>query len=329
MRAPDVLLLNDDDLTYAKLRLDERSMATVVQHIDGFESSLARALCWAAAWDMLRDAELAARDYVALALTGLPAESDINLVTATLRQAAGALSYYSDPEWAPSGWAALADTARTAMLAAAPGSGFQLAWARAFAAAARSDEHLAVLRGWLSGDNIPAGLPIDTEFRWSLLRALVANGAADATEIEAELASDRTSSGEREAAETHALIPTAANKASVWRALTDATELPNWRNRALLGGFQHPAQVELIGAVRRQVLRVGRRRVGDAGLRAGAGVRGVRVPDVHDHGRGGRVRRRVAGPARPPGGVAPPGRRGPRRHGTRAAGPPPRHRASA
>ncbi|SNT41781.1 aminopeptidase N [Asanoa hainanensis] len=245
VRAPDVLLLNDDDLTYAKLRLDERSMATVVQHIDGFESSLARALCWAAAWDMLRDAELAARDYVALALTGLPAESDINLVTATLRQAAGALSYYADPEWAPTGWAQLADTARTAMLAAAPGSGFQLAWARAFASAARSDEHLAVLRGWLSGDNIPAGLPIDTEFRWSLLRALVANGAADATEIEAELANDRTSSGEREAAETHALIPTADNKASVWRTLTESTELPNWRNRALLVGFQHPTQVEL------------------------------------------------------------------------------------
>ncbi len=66
VRAPDVLLLNDDDLTYAKLRLDERSMATVVQHIDGFESSLARALCWTAAWDMVRDAELSARDYLAL-----------------------------------------------------------------------------------------------------------------------------------------------------------------------------------------------------------------------------------------------------------------------
>ncbi len=82
-----MLLLNDDDLSYAKLRLDERSMATVVQHIAGFDSSLARALCWAAAWDMVRDAELAARDYVALVLTGLPAERDINLVTATLRQA--------------------------------------------------------------------------------------------------------------------------------------------------------------------------------------------------------------------------------------------------
>src|SRR5205814_1538435 len=85
--AADVLLLNDDDLTYAKLRLDERSMDTVVEHIAGFDNTLARALCWAAAWDMVRDGQLAARDYVRLVTTGLPAERDINLVTATLAQA--------------------------------------------------------------------------------------------------------------------------------------------------------------------------------------------------------------------------------------------------
>ena len=245
VRVPDVLLLNDDDLSYTKLRLDERSLASVVGHIAGFDSSLARALCWAAAWDMVRDAELAARDYVALVVAGLPAERDINLVTATLRQAQGALAYYADPEWAPTGMAQLARAARDAMLAAAPGSGFQLAWARAFASAARSDEHLAELRGWLAGDNVPAGLTVDTELRWSLLQVLAANGVVGATEIDAELAGDRTASGEREAAFARALIPTAENKAEVWAQLTAETALPNWRSRALLQGFQHPTQVEL------------------------------------------------------------------------------------
>jgi aminopeptidase N len=245
VRAPDVLLVNDDDLTYAKLRLDQRSMATVVGHIAGFDSSLARALCWTAAWDMLRDAELAARDYVALALAGLPAEKDINLVTATIRQVAGALSFYADPEWAPTGWAALARTARDAMLAAPPGSGFQLAWARAYASAARSDDDVAELRGWLHGNNVPAGLTVDTELRWSVLQALVAGGAAGAAEIDAELGGDRTASGEREAAHARALIPSADGKAAVWRELTGDTALPNWRHRSLILGFQHPAQVEL------------------------------------------------------------------------------------
>ncbi|MEU4383306.1 aminopeptidase N [Micromonospora echinofusca] len=254
--AADVLLLNDDDLTYTKLRLDERSMATVVQHIAGFESSLARALCWTAAWDMTRDAELAARDYVALVLAGLPAETDINLVNAALRQANTTLTYYADPAWAPTGWAELARTARTALAAAEAGSGFQLTWARAYAQAARSAEDLATLRGWLAGNDVPAGLAIDTELRWAVLDALVANGAAGTAEIEAELAGDRTASGEREAAYAHALVPTAENKAAVWAELTGPEALPNWRNRALLQGFTHPAQTELTAPYREKYFAV-------------------------------------------------------------------------
>jgi len=244
-RVPDVLLVNDDDLTYAKLRLDERSMASVVQHIDGLESSLARGLCWAAAWDMVRDAELPARDYLALALAGLPAETDINLVTATLRQAAATLASYADPAWAPIGWAQLARTARIVLQTVERGSGLQLTWARTYASAARAEGELAVLRGWLDGTDVPDGLTVDTELRWSVLRALVACGAASRAEIDAELAADRTSSGEREATLARALLPTAGNKAEVWRTLTGDAALPNWRHRALLQGFQHPAQVEL------------------------------------------------------------------------------------
>jgi aminopeptidase N len=194
---------------------------------------------------MTRDAELAARDYVALVLAGLPAERDINLVTATLRQAAATLTSYADPAWAPTGWAQLAATTRAALDAAEAGSGFQLAWARAYASAARSAEDLAVLRGWLDGTGVPDGLTIDTEFRWSLLQSLTAKGAADPTAIDAELAADKTASGEREAAVARALVPTEGNKARVWGELTGEQPLPNWLHRALLQGFQHPAQVEL------------------------------------------------------------------------------------
>jgi aminopeptidase N len=245
VEAADVLLINDDDLTYAKLRLDERSMATVVNHIAGFDSSLSRALCWAAAWDMVRDAELATRDYVALVCSGLPAERDINLTTATLRQAQTALTMYADQQWAPTGWAQLAATARTALDAAEPGSGFQLAWARSYIGSARSDEDLAVLRGWLAGDGVPEGLTIDTELRWSLLESLAAMGAATDDEIGYELDSDRTASGEREAAYARALLPTAENKARVWSQLTGEEELPNWLHRSLLQGFQVSTQVKL------------------------------------------------------------------------------------
>jgi aminopeptidase N len=243
--AADVLLLNDNDLTYAKLRLDERSMATVVDRIDGFDNSLARALCWAAAWDTVRDAELPARDYIRLVSTGLAAERDINLVTGILRQAQSALVYYADPAWAPEGWRQLAATAARALRDAAPGSGFQLAWVRTYVSAARTDADLAVLAGWLRGEGVPAGLAIEADLRWTILHALVANGAASTEEVDAEFDRDRTASGERQAALARALVPTPESKAETWRRVVEDHHLPNWLQRSLLQGFQHSAQVAL------------------------------------------------------------------------------------
>jgi aminopeptidase N len=243
--AADVLLLNDDDLSYTKLRLDERSMATVVNHIAGFDSSLSRALVWNAAWDMVRDAELAARDYVTLVCSGLPRETDINLTTWTTRQAASAVAQFADPAWQPTGWAKLAELSRSALATSEPGSGWQLSWARSFITAARTEDERAVLRGWLGGTGVPEGLVVDTELRWQLLQSLASLGAATLDEIEGELSGDRTASGEREAAVARALIPTAENKAAVWAELTGEADVPNWLNRSLLTGFQSSKQVEL------------------------------------------------------------------------------------
>jgi aminopeptidase N len=240
-----VLLLNDDDLTYAKLRLDERSTATVVDHIGGFDNSLARALCWAAAWDMVRDAELAARDYVRLVISGMTAEQDINLVTSTLRQAQSALAFYTDPSWAPEGWRKLAALEAEALRGAAPASGFQLAWARAYTSAARTPADLAVLAGWLRGEDVPRGLKIEADLRWSILQSLVAKGAASPEAIEEELDTDRTASGERQAALARALVPTPESKAETWRRLVEDHHLPNWLQRSLLQGFQHSTQTAL------------------------------------------------------------------------------------
>jgi aminopeptidase N len=243
--AADVLLVNDDDLTYAKLRLDERSLRTVVDRLAGLDSSLSRGLVWAATWDMVRDAELATRDYVALVCRALPLEQDINLVTATLNQVRTALNLYAGNSWAPTGRQQLADAARQAIGTVTPGSGFQLAWARGLASAANRPEELAMLRGWLAGRDVPDGLAIDTELRWTLLQALSAHGVASPEQIEAELDSDRTASGEREALVARTLLPTPAGKAEAWRRLTGPDKLPNWELRSMLQGFHHYSQVAL------------------------------------------------------------------------------------
>ena len=243
---PDLLLVNDDDLTYGKVRLDERSLRTVRDRIGDLADSLPRALCWSAAWDMTRDGEMAARDYLQLVLAGVQAEPDIGVVHSLHRHAIAAISQYADPVWEREGWQRFAEAAAQAMLAAAPGSDRQLAWARAFAQAARSAEHLAMIRGLLDGTVSVDGLRVDAELRWSLLNALVALGAANDAEIEAEVERDPTAAGQRRAATARALRPSAAAKQEAWRLATEDDDLPNAIGDAVVRGFQHPAQAELL-----------------------------------------------------------------------------------
>ena len=244
--AADVLLLNDDDLTYTKLRLDERSMSTVVEHIAGFESPLARGLCWAAAWDMVRDAELPARDYVKLVCAGLPGR-DRNQprhgdVAAGQRRDRPLRRLGLDAQLAGS-CSPTAPRPRSPRRRRAATCN----WHGHGRSPARPDPKTTWLRceAGLMEPACQTGLAIDTEFRWSLLFALVANGKAGATDIEAELDRDRTASGERSAALAQALIPTPASKEETWRRLTGEEKLPNTLQRSLLHGFHHSSQLDL------------------------------------------------------------------------------------
>ena len=227
------------------MRLDERSLATLVARVSDIDDPLPRAMCWGAAWDMLRDGELPARDYVALALNGVPAETEIGVVQSIQSKIRVALDRYADPAWTADGWARLAALAETQLRAAEPGSDLQLAWARTLAGATRRPEQVAVLRGLLDGSAPVPGLAVDADLRWTLLSALVAIGAAGPAEIEAELERDPTASGQRRAATARALRPTAEAKAEAWRLATEDDDLPNAINAAIIGGFSHPAQAEL------------------------------------------------------------------------------------
>ncbi len=245
-RQPDVVLLNDDDLTYAKIRLDERSLVTVTRHIGVFTESLPRALCWAAAWDMTRDAELPTRDYLRLVLSGIGGESAIGVVQVLLRQVALALALYADPQWSRDGLALLAAAAYDNLRTAEPGSDHQLTWARAFAGAARGEQHLGIVRGLLDGGTTVEGLAVDTELRWHLLHCLVATGAGDDDDIEAELQRDPTDAGQREAWTARTLRPTAEAKEQAWRMATQDDELPNQTSLAVIRGFSHSDQTALL-----------------------------------------------------------------------------------
>ena len=242
-----LVLVNDDDLTYCTMRLDETSLATLVDRIGDIAESLPRTLCWSAAWEMTREAEFKARDFVAVVLGGLPAETEVGVVQRLLAQAQLALSSYAEPGWASDeGWPRFSNTLMTLINTAEAGSDHQLALVNALSAALLGKPELDALAGWLAGDGVPEGLSVDTDLRWRLLQALTAHGTMGEDEIAAEQKRDATATGRRQAERARALLPTPAAKERAWQRAMYDDELPNAISEAIIGGFQHPAHKQLL-----------------------------------------------------------------------------------
>jgi aminopeptidase N len=244
-RQPDLVLINDDDLTYAKIRLDESSLRSLISGKGEFADSLPAALCWAAAWDMVRDGEMATRDYVSLVLAGMDSISDVSLLQTVLGRAATAIRRFAEPAWRPDGLAQLADALRDQLIRAEPGSDQQLSYAIAFVGVATAPADLDLLAALLDGSTAIEGLAIDTELRWQLLHRLAGRGAAGEAKIAAELERDRTDAGARHAAACRASIPEPEAKERAWNELVSGS-LSNAMFRAALSGFQDRDQDELL-----------------------------------------------------------------------------------
>ncbi len=243
---PDLVLLNDGDLTYAKIRLDETSLQTLVSSIDSLDDSLARALCWSAAWDMTRDAEMSTTDFVSLVLRGVGTETDLTAVGALLGYAKGAVDTYSHPDTRP----AVKDTwelgLRKLLEAAEPGSDHQLALARGYGKAALSAEGLDFVAGLYDGTRSLEGLVLDQDLRWSVLRSLAYAGRATEEDIDAELARDHTISGQEWAAGCRTVLPTPEAKERAWQDAVVRDDVPNETARQTAVAFQVSGQEALL-----------------------------------------------------------------------------------
>jgi aminopeptidase N len=235
---PALLLVNDDDLTYAKVRLDPESEATVRASLDRIIDPMARALCWTALWNSARDGETPAASYVDAVKAFGPSETGIGVLLNILDNAQTAVERYTP--------AAARDALRRDFLAAAdghlglaaPGSDHQLAWARTVAAVSRHEGALLPrLRGLLDGTVEVDGLAVDADLRWSLWHALAANGEASAGELDAELERDTTASGRAGHATALAARPDADVKAAAWKAAVEGSGLSNQLLSATITGF--------------------------------------------------------------------------------------------
>ncbi|WP_280462844.1 aminopeptidase N [Nocardia carnea] len=250
------VLINDDDLTYCSVRLDPDSLDVLINHIADIAEPLPRTLAWSAAWEMTRQAEFRARDFVALVQRGIGAESEIGVVQRLLMQANTALRSYADPEWADTtGWQDYANRLLELAREADAGSDHQLAFVNALTGAKLAAWHTEVLRELLDGDPAGVGLPgltVDTDLRWRLLTALAAAGeidtdSADATPaIDAELRNDETAAGRRQAATAATARPIAEVKASAWATVLEDDSVPNITARSIVNGFAPAGQDALL-----------------------------------------------------------------------------------
>jgi aminopeptidase N len=236
---PALVLLNDDDLAYAKIRLDAGSLAVAIEHLANIENPLARAIVWGAAWDATRDGESPASDYVRLVLGNIASESESTTIRATLGQLGLVAKQYVAPERRTETLTRIGDSLWTLATAANPGSDAQFQFVKFFAAYASTTAHIAALAGLRDGSAPLPGLEIDTDLGWEILEGLVRNGAAGQTEIDAALAADNTSNGQQAAARASATIPTVEGKSAAFHSLVDSDALPNAIVHNVTAGFQH------------------------------------------------------------------------------------------
>jgi aminopeptidase N len=243
---PDLVLLNDADLAYAKIRLDERSLRTAIAHLKDISDPLARSLVWGAAWDQTRDAESSASDYVDLVLRNIGSETESTTVRTTLAQLQLAANAYVTPDARSAAREKTAEGLWTLAQAAEAGSDSQLQFVTAFASAASTPAQWDTVRALRTGETTLAGLEIDTDLAWQLLVSLAAGGVVGAAEIDAALADDNTAKGGEFAAQAKAALPDVAAKRVAWDALVAKDDAPNTIVRAAALGFTHPATVDAL-----------------------------------------------------------------------------------
>ncbi|HET9875076.1 MAG TPA: aminopeptidase N [Mycobacterium sp.] len=250
-----LILVNDDDLTYCSLRLDAESLGVALRRIADIDEPLPRTLVWSAAWEMTREAELRARDFVALVSGGIQAETEVGVAQRLLLQAQTALGSYAEPGWAREhGWSAFADRLLELARGAAAGSDHQLAYVNALCTSVLVERHTAVLSALLDGDPGAqglAGLTVDTDLRWRLVIALARAGVVDADGpatpfIDAEMQRDPTAAGKRHGAQASAARPQLPVKEAAWTEVIEDDTLANITGRSMIAGIVTPGQAELL-----------------------------------------------------------------------------------
>ncbi|MGC0377924.1 aminopeptidase N [Streptomyces sp. SAI-229] len=243
---PALVVLNDGDLTYAKIRFDAESLETLRTRLSGLPDPLTRAVVWNALRDAVRDGDLPAADFLDIARTHLPHETDLALVQGVLAFASVHIAgRYLTPDRRPAALATLTELCRDLIRRTEDGDHPGL---RLIAVRHRIDTaaHPDTIAAWLADGTVPGGPELDPELRWRILARLAVLGATDEAAIAAELARDPSATGQEGAARCRAALPDEDAKARAWDAMFGSDDLSNYLFTATAQGFWQPEQADLV-----------------------------------------------------------------------------------
>ncbi|MDO4665790.1 MAG: aminopeptidase N [Actinomycetaceae bacterium] len=224
MARPDVIVLNDEDLTYAKIRLDQESLAFATEQIGAFADPLARAVVMASLWDACRDGELPAREYVEIALTSLATETDSDQRALVCKNLVVAATSYTNPAERDALTDEWSHRLHVMAVAQPAGADSQKQLLLTAVALAKNDQ-VQWLKDLLSGKAPLSGIAIEGEVRWNIVSELAALGAISENAIAAELERDDTLTGRQFAAGAKAALP--PNRIEAMQKALNDTSIPN------------------------------------------------------------------------------------------------------
>ena len=241
----DFALLNDGDLAYARVALDAGSLDVLLKGRLQLDDDLARAVVWGALWDMVRNAELRAGDYVDISIRCIDVETDPAVFQSLVFRTFAAFEEYASLARRDELREAVARTAFDRLQQTPPGTDLQLHWTLSFIDAARLPADLDWVAGLLDGRTRLEGLAVDFAVRWAAVTALATAGAAGPEVIADELERDPTDMGRRAAAAARAARPVPEAKAEAWEAVTNGRASLATK-RAIADGFHRSDQESLL-----------------------------------------------------------------------------------
>ena len=243
---PALLLPNDGDFSYCKVRLDPGSQAALEASLGRLADPLSRAVAWNSVRNLVRDGELAPRQYLGLAARHLPAETDSSIAGHVIAYARWTVTdRYLPPGLRGAALAGLTSLCRDLLSPPGDADGMRLVAARGLIDSASGPDDVAALWSWLAAGRVPGGPDTDSRLRWQILLRLTVLGAASLAEIEHEASRDATAAGRLSAARCRAARPDRAAKQAAWTAMLGGT-LSGYELAATAQGFWQADQAGLV-----------------------------------------------------------------------------------